>query len=264
MGGGLEIALACHYRVASPRNALRMPGSHARHHSRRRRDAAHAAPDRRREDARARARRQARSTRRRRSRSASSMRSSRAICATPRSTMRRTLGRRRRARGARAIASVDPATRRRRSSSGSGRDAARQYPNRQAPLTAIEAVSASARLRCRRDSNTRRAGQRGQGDRRVAGALVHCSSPSERRAGCPDLPRGHRAAADAHAGAVVGAGTMGGGIAICFANAGSAGHVLDVSREALERGLADVDSDVRIDGQARPAVRRRTRRSAWR
>jgi 3-hydroxyacyl-CoA dehydrogenase len=40
--------------------------------------------------------------------------------------------------------------------------------------------------------------------------------------------------------AVIGAGTMGGGIAMCFANAGIAVTVLDASREALEKGLGVV------------------------
>ena len=40
--------------------------------------------------------------------------------------------------------------------------------------------------------------------------------------------------------AVIGAGTMGGGIAMCFANAGIPVSLLDVSNEALERGLAGI------------------------
>jgi 3-hydroxyacyl-CoA dehydrogenase len=43
------------------------------------------------------------------------------------------------------------------------------------------------------------------------------------------------------AGAVVGSGTMGGGIAMCFANAGLPVKLLDASREALDRGLAVVE-----------------------
>jgi len=41
--------------------------------------------------------------------------------------------------------------------------------------------------------------------------------------------------------AIVGAGTMGGGIAICFANAGIPVTILDASREGLDRGLAAID-----------------------
>ena len=53
MGGGLEIALACHYRIAAPSTRFGIARGHARHHSGRRRHAAHAAADRRRADARA-------------------------------------------------------------------------------------------------------------------------------------------------------------------------------------------------------------------
>ena len=40
--------------------------------------------------------------------------------------------------------------------------------------------------------------------------------------------------------AVIGAGTMGGGIAMCFANAGIPVTIIDTGAEALERGLATV------------------------
>jgi 3-hydroxyacyl-CoA dehydrogenase len=42
-------------------------------------------------------------------------------------------------------------------------------------------------------------------------------------------------------GGVIGAGTMGGGIAMCFANAGMPVTVIDTTQEALDRGLAVVD-----------------------
>ena len=51
LGGGLEVALACHYRVAVPARALRPAGSQARPAARRRRHAAPAARGRRREGA---------------------------------------------------------------------------------------------------------------------------------------------------------------------------------------------------------------------
>ena len=52
LGGGLELAMAGHYRVAVPRRAGRPAGSEARHHPGRRRHAAAAAPRRGREGAR--------------------------------------------------------------------------------------------------------------------------------------------------------------------------------------------------------------------
>jgi 3-hydroxyacyl-CoA dehydrogenase len=42
---------------------------------------------------------------------------------------------------------------------------------------------------------------------------------------------------------VIGAGTMGGGIAMCFANAGIPVTVIDASREALDRGLGVVNAN---------------------
>jgi 3-hydroxyacyl-CoA dehydrogenase len=39
---------------------------------------------------------------------------------------------------------------------------------------------------------------------------------------------------------VIGAGTMGGGIAMCFANAGIPVTVVETSQEALDRGLATI------------------------
>ena len=48
-------------------------------------------------------------------------------------------------------------------------------------------------------------------------------------------------AAPVKSAAIIGAGTMGGGIAICFANAGIPVTLLDADDAALERGLANVE-----------------------
>jgi 3-hydroxyacyl-CoA dehydrogenase len=55
----------------------------------------------------------------------------------------------------------------------------------------------------------------------------------------PDLPSG-TPAAPVRKAAVIGAGTMGGGIAMCFANAGIPVTVIEASQEALDRGLGTV------------------------
>ncbi len=57
----------------------------------------------------------------------------------------------------------------------------------------------------------------------------------------PGLPADAKPRPVAKAG-IVGAGTMGGGIAVCFANAGIPVTVLDADRAALERGLAAIDA----------------------
>lgn len=58
----------------------------------------------------------------------------------------------------------------------------------------------------------------------------------------PDVPKDTPVRPIASA-AVVGAGTMGGGIAMCFANAGIPVKILDSSQEALERGLATIEGN---------------------
>jgi 3-hydroxyacyl-CoA dehydrogenase len=53
----------------------------------------------------------------------------------------------------------------------------------------------------------------------------------------PDMPVGTRPR-EIRRAAVIGAGTMGGGISMCFANAGIPVTIIETSREALDRGLA--------------------------
>ena len=72
---------------------------------------------------------------------------------------------------------------------------------------------------------------------RSAGRCCTCSSPSARRARFPASPATWRPCRSG-APAVIGAGTMGGGIAMTFANAGIPVALLDQNPEALERGLA--------------------------
>lgn len=63
---------------------------------------------------------------------------------------------------------------------------------------------------------------------------------SEREAAkIPDIPRETRPI-DIQRAVVVGGGTMGGGISMCFANAGIPVSMVETSREALDRGLATI------------------------
>jgi 3-hydroxyacyl-CoA dehydrogenase len=70
-------------------------------------------------------------------------------------------------------------------------------------------------------------------------ALRHLFFAERGAAKIPDVPRDVKPLPIRNA-AIVGSGTMGGGIAICFANAGIPVTVLDASREALDKGLARV------------------------
>jgi 3-hydroxyacyl-CoA dehydrogenase len=110
-----------------------------------------------------------------------------------------------------------------------------QYPNRTAALTAIEAVSAAARLPLEEGLlyETELANRTKVTVESKAAIHVFFAERNTRK--IPGLPAG--GARSIGSGGVIGAGTMGGGIAICFANAGLPVTVLDSSQEALDRGL---------------------------
>jgi 3-hydroxyacyl-CoA dehydrogenase len=120
-------------------------------------------------------------------------------------------------------------------------EARRMYPNRTAALTAIEAVQATATLPFadgllfeEKLANQTKASPEAKGSIHV----FFAERESRKVEGLPaDLaPRPIGSAG------VVGAGTMGGGIAIAFANAGIPVTLLDVTQESLSRGLAVVDA----------------------
>ena len=117
--------------------------------------------------------------------------------------------------------------------------ARKQYPNRNAGLVAVEAVRASSRLsfaeglelettlvnECKQSVESRGA--------------VHVFFAERECRRVPGLGEEIQATPVRSAG-VVGAGTMGGGIAICFANAGIPVTLVDANAASLERGLANV------------------------
>ncbi|HEY5806959.1 MAG TPA: 3-hydroxyacyl-CoA dehydrogenase NAD-binding domain-containing protein [Povalibacter sp.] len=118
--------------------------------------------------------------------------------------------------------------------------ARRLYPNRNAALVAVDAVRQAAQSsfaegleyetarvnECKRSTESRGA--------------VHVFFAERETRRVPGLGEDVQAAAIKSAG-VIGAGTMGGGIAVCFANAGIPVTVIDANAAALERGLANVD-----------------------
>jgi len=135
--------------------------------------------------------------------------------------------------------SVDPATATPEIIERLTEQAKRQYPNRTAPFTAIEAVLASTRLplaegleletelvnKCKKTDESKGA--------------VHAFFAERETRKIPDLPSTAVARPVKSAG-IIGAGTMGGGIAICFANAGIPVTIIEVSQEGLDRGLANI------------------------
>jgi 3-hydroxyacyl-CoA dehydrogenase len=117
--------------------------------------------------------------------------------------------------------------------------AKKQYPNRQAALTAIKAVSAAATLPFEDGLLYETELVNGAKVTDESKALVHVFFAERDTRKVPGLPADAKPRAIA-SGGVVGAGTMGGGIAICFANAGLPVTVLDTTQEALDRGLGGI------------------------
>ncbi len=108
-----------------------------------------------------------------------------------------------------------------------------------APWSCIDAVEAAATLPF--DDGLKREGELFQvlHDSPESAAQRHVFFSEREVAKIPDVPRGTPAKRIAK-GAVIGAGTMGGGIAMNFANAGIPVTVLEMSQEALDKGMATV------------------------
>ncbi len=70
-------------------------------------------------------------------------------------------------------------------------------------------------------------------------SLIHAFFAERQVRKIPDGPK-HTPTRPIRSAAVLGAGTMGGGIAMCYANAGIPVRVKEVTREALERGMATI------------------------
>ncbi|MGA3158027.1 MAG: 3-hydroxyacyl-CoA dehydrogenase NAD-binding domain-containing protein [Steroidobacteraceae bacterium] len=119
--------------------------------------------------------------------------------------------------------------------------AAKQYPNRIAPLTAIEAICASATLPFNEGLLLE--------DQLVNGAKltpesrgsVHVFFAERETRKLVGLPES--ATLPIRSAGIIGAGTMGGGIAMCFANAGIPVTVVDTSAEALQRGVGVIEKN---------------------
>jgi 3-hydroxyacyl-CoA dehydrogenase len=114
------------------------------------------------------------------------------------------------------------------------------YPNRTAALVAIEVVRAATRMPL--DEGLRYETERVNECKATdeCKGSVHAFFAERKTRRVPGLPPEGTGAQIKRAG-VIGAGTMGGGIAICFANAGIPVTLLDAAQAGLERGLKNID-----------------------
>lgn len=115
------------------------------------------------------------------------------------------------------------------------------YPNRVAAHTAIKAVRASIELPFEQglDLETQLVNEAKVSPE--AKGAVHVFFAERETRKIPDLPRDAQERPVRAAG-VVGGGTMGAGIALCFANAGIPVTIIETSREALDRCLSGINT----------------------
>jgi 3-hydroxyacyl-CoA dehydrogenase len=136
--------------------------------------------------------------------------------------------------------SVDPATTSDAMFQRMSEQARKLYPNRNAALVAVEVVrkGAAGSFAAGLEYETARVNECKTTDESRGAVHVFFAERDSRR--IPGLPEDARPLPVRAAG-VVGAGTMGGGIAICFANAGIPVTLLDATAAGLERGVAGID-----------------------
>jgi 3-hydroxyacyl-CoA dehydrogenase len=118
--------------------------------------------------------------------------------------------------------------------------ARRLYPNRNAAQVAIDAVQAATQLPFQQGLEYETKWVNECKDSLESKAAVHVFFAERETRRIPGLPE-HIEARPIRSAGVIGAGTMGGGIAICFANAGIEVTLLDVDQQGLSRGLANIE-----------------------
>jgi 3-hydroxyacyl-CoA dehydrogenase len=121
-----------------------------------------------------------------------------------------------------------------------GREQARRTRrNMQAPLAAVDAIEAATALLFNEGCDKERKIFAACLASDQAKALIHAFFAERAVAKIPDIPKDTPTYAIRTA-AIIGAGTMGGGIAMACANAGIAVRLRDVDQSALDRGLATI------------------------
>ena len=116
------------------------------------------------------------------------------------------------------------------------RTVAKNFP---APLKCIDAVAAAASLGFEEGLAVERAGFLALVQTPESRALRHAFFGERAASKIPDVPS-DTPLREIKSAAIVGAGTMGGGIAMNFANAGIPVKILEVEQEALDKGLATI------------------------
>jgi 3-hydroxyacyl-CoA dehydrogenase len=124
----------------------------------------------------------------------------------------------------------------------------RRARNQVAPYQCIKAVEAAVSLPLEQGLEQERALFDAVRQGEETAALKYVFWAEREASKVPDVPRDTQTR-DIRSAAVIGAGTMGGGIAMCFANVGIPVKVLERDREALDKGLAKVKRNYEISAK---------------
>jgi len=124
----------------------------------------------------------------------------------------------------------------------------RKARGQRSPLACIDAVEAAATLPFEQGLKREREIFTECMNSPQRAALIYAFFGEREVAKVPGLPADTKARPVAAAG-VVGAGTMGGGITMCFANAGIPVTLIETSQEALDRGLGRIRSNYDISAR---------------
>lgn len=116
------------------------------------------------------------------------------------------------------------------------------YPGRQAALTAIEAVKASLEKPFAEGLLYETELVNGAKETIESKGAIHLFFAERETAKIPDIDNAVKPS-EIKSAAIIGAGTMGGGIAMCFANAGIPVLLIDINQEGVDKGLARIDAD---------------------
>lgn len=114
------------------------------------------------------------------------------------------------------------------------------YPNRNAAQVAVDVVQAATQMSFQQGLEYETTRVNECKDSVESRGAVHVFFAERETRRIPGLPDSVKARPIKSAG-VIGAGTMGGGIAICFANAGIPVVLIDANEQGLAKGLANVD-----------------------
>ena len=118
----------------------------------------------------------------------------------------------------------------------------KKYRGRKSPLHAIEAVKASANLDFAEGLKKERELFKICHDSKESSSLIHMFFSERKALKIPDIPKETKVL-PINSAAVIGCGTMGGGIAMNFANVGIPVVVIENSQESLDKGMKIIEKN---------------------